>query len=198
MGMLLALGFMAVVPPCLYTCVALLMRHGRICLLTAHPDDEAMFFGPTLLVLTQPEAGNHVKILCLSTGEAGCLGHIRRKELIRKKKSYMKLGLRQESDIYMNGAYANFQDSPALDWGQDKIAALLEIQFASHQVQSKASNENVDVLITFDEHSVSTHPHHISFHYGATPVDLYTLSCVSIMWKCTNLMLMAVYPKHDK
>jgi len=40
----------------------------RILLLIAHPDDEAMFFGPTLLSLTRPELGNHIKILCLSSG----------------------------------------------------------------------------------------------------------------------------------
>lgn len=44
------------------------LRNKRICLLIAHPDDEAMFFAPTLLALTRPETGNHVKILCLSTG----------------------------------------------------------------------------------------------------------------------------------
>lgn len=45
----------------------------RICLLIAHPDDEAMFFAPTVLALTKPELGNHVKILCLSTGTATSL-----------------------------------------------------------------------------------------------------------------------------
>lgn len=44
------------------------LRNKRICLLIAHPDDEAMFFSPTVLSLTRPETGNHVKILCLSTG----------------------------------------------------------------------------------------------------------------------------------
>ena len=44
------------------------LRNKRICLLIAHPDDEAMFFSPTLLALTKPELGNHVKILCLSSG----------------------------------------------------------------------------------------------------------------------------------
>jgi LmbE family N-acetylglucosaminyl deacetylase len=41
----------------------------RICLLIAHPDDEAMFFAPTMLALTEPSLGNHIKILCLSSGE---------------------------------------------------------------------------------------------------------------------------------
>ena len=45
-----------------------IITNKRICLLIAHPDDEAMFFSPTLLALTEPELGNHVKILCLSTG----------------------------------------------------------------------------------------------------------------------------------
>jgi N-acetylglucosaminylphosphatidylinositol deacetylase len=44
------------------------LQNKRILLLIAHPDDEAMFFAPTLLSLTRPELGNHLKILCLSSG----------------------------------------------------------------------------------------------------------------------------------
>lgn len=44
------------------------LQNKRVCLVIAHPDDEAMFFAPTVLALTKPETGNHVKILCLSTG----------------------------------------------------------------------------------------------------------------------------------
>lgn len=44
------------------------LRGKRICLLIAHPDDEAMFFGPTVMALARPELGNHIKILCLSSG----------------------------------------------------------------------------------------------------------------------------------
>jgi N-acetylglucosaminylphosphatidylinositol deacetylase len=46
-----------------------MLRQKAIVLLIAHPDDEAMFFAPTLAALTRPEVGNHVKILCLSNGE---------------------------------------------------------------------------------------------------------------------------------
>lgn len=88
------------------------LRNKRICLLIAHPDDEAMFFAPTLLALTEPSLGNHVKILCLSSGrflrrgdvcdeaddagDADGLGATRTKELV---KSGMCLGLRQEEDV---------------------------------------------------------------------------------------------------
>lgn len=40
----------------------------RILLLIAHPDDEAMFFAPTIQALTAPRLGNQLKVLCLSTG----------------------------------------------------------------------------------------------------------------------------------
>lgn len=46
------------------------LRRKRICLLIAHPDDEAMFFAPTLLALTAKELENHVRILSMSTGSS--------------------------------------------------------------------------------------------------------------------------------
>jgi N-acetylglucosaminylphosphatidylinositol deacetylase len=74
------------------------LQNKRICLLIAHPDDEAMFFAPTVLALTRPETGNHVKILCLSSGNAAGLGETRKKELV---KSGMVLGLRDEDDVFV-------------------------------------------------------------------------------------------------
>jgi len=75
MDWLLTLGALVVLFPCayLYTVSVVAtrfptLRNKRICLLIAHPDDEAMFFAPTVLALTRPETGNHVKILCLSSG----------------------------------------------------------------------------------------------------------------------------------
>ena len=71
----------------------------RVLLLTAHPDDEAMFFAPTILalnsngrsnqvdasgqtVLSQPDqATPNLFSLCLSTGNADGLGAIRSEEL---------------------------------------------------------------------------------------------------------------------
>lgn len=40
--------------------------HGKkILLVIAHPDDEVMFFGPTLIGIT---SSNSVRVLCLSNG----------------------------------------------------------------------------------------------------------------------------------
>jgi N-acetylglucosaminylphosphatidylinositol deacetylase len=44
------------------------LRRKRIALLIAHPDDEAMFFAPTVLGLTDPDLENEISILCLSSG----------------------------------------------------------------------------------------------------------------------------------
>lgn len=74
------------------------LRNKRICLLIAHPDDEAMFFAPTVLALTRPGTGNHVKILCLSSGDAAGLGETRKRELV---KSGLVLGLRKGEDVFV-------------------------------------------------------------------------------------------------
>ena len=43
--------------------------HGKnILLVIAHPDDEVMFFGPTLIGITNSSAENSVRVLCLSNG----------------------------------------------------------------------------------------------------------------------------------
>lgn len=101
---IILLSVLTVGLPLLYTYVGSIyvksafpvLRNKRICLLIAHPDDEAMFFAPTVLALTRPETGNHVKILCLSTGDADGLGETRKKELV---KSGLLLGLKDESDV---------------------------------------------------------------------------------------------------
>jgi N-acetylglucosaminylphosphatidylinositol deacetylase len=66
----------------------------RILLLTSHPDDECLFFAPTLLALLRQGAcpqgvnasefrKNEVHSLCLSTGNAHGLGAVRAEELER-------------------------------------------------------------------------------------------------------------------
>lgn len=57
-------------------------------LVTAHPDDEVMFFAPTILALVS--MGVYVYALCLSIGNADSLGSIRKQELLN---SYASLGV---------------------------------------------------------------------------------------------------------
>lgn len=178
------------------------LRKKRICLLIAHPDDEAMFFSPTLLALTQPSLGNHVKILCLSSGDSEGLGATRKKEIA---KSGIALGLRTEDDVFVIES-AEFPDSIKIHWNQKSVVKLLFSAFASHLETSDGtsnpvSTATIDVLITFDSGGISGHPNHISLFHGArkfitllsqfelqNPVHLYTLTSVSFLRKYTAFL----------
>ncbi|KAI1093293.1 LmbE-like protein [Rostrohypoxylon terebratum] len=196
------LGVLVVVIPLLYIYTASVaqmrlptLRNKRICLLIAHPDDEAMFFAPTVLALTRPESGNHVKILCLSSGNADGLGEVRKKELV---KSGLLLGLKNEDDVLVIDS-PDFQDSMSITWDANKISTLLTSAFAPNLTQKSSSNSNptatIDALLTFDANGISSHPNHISLYHGArvfvssltrgkpgwaSPVDLYTLTTISL------------------
>ncbi|KAI1477326.1 LmbE-like protein [Daldinia eschscholtzii] len=208
------LGILAVILPLLYIYTASvsqtrlpMLRGKRICLLIAHPDDEAMFFAPTVLALTRPELGNHLKILCLSSGNADGLGEIRKKELV---KSGMLLGLNREDDVLVYDS-PDFPDSMTTTWEANKISALLNSAFGPRQNAQKSSssdnltapNATIDVIITFDSRGISSHPNHISLYHGArafissltrgkpgwaSPVDLYTLTTVGILRKYTGFL----------
>lgn len=177
----------------------------RICLLIAHPDDEAMFFSPTLSALTAPKLGNHIKILCLSSGNAAGLGETRKTELGASAKM---LGLRSESDVLVLEDEA-FPDSMTATWPKEKIMAVLSSAFVPASSASKAGTKSgppettIDVLITFDRGGVSSHPNHISLHHGARawlaglmagqsgwkrPCELYTLSSVGMMRKYMSFL----------
>ncbi|KAM0561466.1 hypothetical protein ACHAPJ_003349 [Fusarium lateritium] len=204
------LAGLAVVLPSIYMLTASVgqasfpaIKNKRICLLIAHPDDEAMFFSPTVLALTRPENGNHVKILCLSTGNADGLGDVRKQELV---KSGLALGLKDEDDVFVVDNPTEFPDSMTRMWDKNLIARLLGSTFAPNFGHERKNNmqptANIDILITFDSHGVSSHPNHISLYLGArsfiqalsnesewpSPVNLYTLTTVGIVRKYAAFM----------
>ncbi|KAJ5690166.1 N-acetylglucosaminyl-phosphatidylinositol de-N-acetylase [Penicillium macrosclerotiorum] len=182
----------------------------RICLLIAHPDDEAMFFSPTVLALTKPELGNHLKILCLSTGDADGLGETRKKEL---QKSAILLGVRSESDVFIVDDPTRFPDSMTATWAPEHVTSLLASAFSpdlaatlngtAKKNAKKAPTASIDVLLTFDERGISNHPNHRSLYHGAVhflrtlmadkegfacPVTLYTLTSTSIFRKYAGVL----------
>ncbi|KAI9795705.1 MAG: N-acetylglucosaminyl-phosphatidylinositol de-N-acetylase [Piccolia ochrophora] len=193
------------------------LRNKRICLLIAHPDDEAMFFAPTLLALTRPELGNHVKILCLSSDG---LGETRKEELV---KSALMLGLRSEDDVFIIED-PNFPDSMTASWDTKRISTVLTRAFVHDKTPKKPTKQTpnnppappptttttttIDALLTFDAHGVSSHPNHIALHLGArafladltrargagwkAPVLLYTLSTTALARKYLSLLDVAV------
>lgn len=186
------------------------LRQKRIVLLIAHPDDESMFFSPTLTRLTDPALGNHIKILCLSSGNADGLGEARKKEL---EVAASKLGLRKREDVFVMDEPSRFKDGMKEQWDDKEIAKVLAQAFAPDaqlpeagekmQKRQKSKDKNgpratIDALITFDRHGISSHPNHIALYHGAKtflttlmrdhsgyscPITLYTLQSINILRK---------------
>jgi N-acetylglucosaminylphosphatidylinositol deacetylase len=108
--------------------VPLTLRNKRIILLIAHPDDESMFFSPTLQALTSPALQNHLKILCMSTGDSEGLGETRKQEL---EKAALTLGVRRREDVFVLDD-ERFRDGMKEDWKAEDISRVLASAFAPH------------------------------------------------------------------
>ncbi|KEF53126.1 uncharacterized protein A1O9_11034 [Exophiala aquamarina CBS 119918] len=104
------------------------LRNKRIILLIAHPDDESMFFSPTLQALTHPALQNHLKILCMSTGDSDGLGETRRKEI---EAAAVTLGVRRKEDVFVLND-ARFKDGMNQTWRPEEIVRVLASAFAPH------------------------------------------------------------------
>ena len=116
----------------------------RICVVTAHPDDEAMFFSPTLAAVVP---SNDVFLLCLSSGDFDGLGETRKKEILKSARVF---GI--EEDRVRVVEHPELQDGMSNKWP----AAI-----AGKVIKSFVSENNIDTLFTFDSYGVSGHPNHI-------------------------------------
>ncbi|TFK26578.1 N-acetylglucosaminylphosphatidylinositoldeacety la se [Coprinopsis marcescibilis] len=130
--------------------------NSRILLLTAHPDDEAMFFAPTLLALASSQTGANKPLevfsLCVSVGNADGLGHIRPAELER---SLEILGVVHKNRRIVD--HPDLQDNFTALWDPKTIASVLHPYIIEHQI---------DTILTFDYGGISGHPNHRALQMG--------------------------------
>ncbi|XP_073421457.1 N-acetylglucosaminyl-phosphatidylinositol de-N-acetylase [Dendrobates tinctorius] len=117
-------------------------------LLIAHPDDECMFFAPTILGLFQEQ--RPLSVLCCSAGNYYNQGEIRKKELLH---SCAVLGIPPSNVTLID--HRDLPDSPTVKWDECLLSALI-----LNHIQEK----NIDLVITFDEGGVSGHYNHISLY----------------------------------
>lgn len=118
-----------------------------------HPDDEVMFFSPSLIEMIKPIHNNTVHLICFLDGgaEHASMGRIRSEELFHSARI---LGL----DSNNVKVLSTFKDGMNETWDSNAIrSALYDII---------NTNEQPLVLVTFDEHGVSNHPNHISLFHG--------------------------------
>lgn len=117
------------------------LKDHNILFITAHPDDESLFFIPLILML-QPT--NRLRLLCLSNGNYKGLGKLREAEL-GKAVQYLGLeGYRVVDDSLL-------QDGKNANWSQNVV---------SQYIQEEIHNHRITHVISFDPNGITGHPNH--------------------------------------
>jgi N-acetylglucosaminylphosphatidylinositol deacetylase len=164
----------------------------NVLLLTAHPDDECMFFAPTLLALVA--AGAHVHSLCLSVGNADGLGGVRKHELegsldvlgvppARRwavDRPYVPSAIPQHA--FALPRYRDLQDNITLDWDPRIVSSVIEPYVLAHNISTVRPSLHVRLshllifaqIITFDAGGISNHPNHRSLPLGVSHLLSHT------------------------
>ncbi|KAM5572895.1 hypothetical protein ABKV19_012782 [Rosa sericea] len=148
----------------------------NVLLVVAHPDDESMFFTPTINYLTS--RGHYIHILCLSIGDADGKGNTRKEELYQAsatlKVAHQHVKILDHPDLQVlldyatttffytilrvnNNIFLNPQDGFGKVWNHNLLAKIIE---------EEVVNQGIDLIITFDNYGVSGHCNHCDVHYG--------------------------------
>ncbi|KAL4238772.1 hypothetical protein ACF0H5_003479 [Mactra antiquata] len=120
----------------------------NVLFITAHPDDECMFFSPTILSLLRE--GHNIYLVCVTKGDYYGLGDIRRKEL---QASCTRLGIMPSHVTVIDDD--RFKDGPENVWDLDGLG---------ERILSVIKRVQAESIITFDKHGVSGHTNHISVY----------------------------------
>ncbi|TPX66141.1 hypothetical protein SpCBS45565_g04669 [Spizellomyces sp. 'palustris'] len=164
----------------------------RPLLVVAHPDDECLFFSPTMNAL-----GGVKGVLVLSTGNNYGIGDTRRRELMG---SCRELGVDEEHCTVLDFPYvawficdfrfsllssgivaSDIQDNPREWWPADRI---LEI------VTEHVKKTNADVIVTFDSGGTSGHINHRSVHRALvkSPIPTYSTTTIPLIRKYSSIL----------
>lgn len=130
------------------------IQNSNVYFIIGHPDDEVMFFSPSLIEMNKKKHNNRVKLICFSRGDAEneSMGKVRTEELFQSGRI---MGIR-DSDITV---LDKFKDGMDEKWDINDIKNTLD------SIIGPKHKEPL-VLVTFDEHGVSNHPNHISLYHG--------------------------------
>nr|XP_040036059.1 N-acetylglucosaminyl-phosphatidylinositol de-N-acetylase isoform X2 [Gasterosteus aculeatus aculeatus] len=117
-------------------------------LVTAHPDDECMFFAPTIIRLVELKANVH--LLCLSEGNYYNQGAQRRQELLN---SCAVLGIPDCRITIVD--HKKLPDDPKAEWSVSLVSSVIVHHMRAH---------SFNMVLTFDESGVSSHANHTAIH----------------------------------
>ncbi|KAE8440633.1 hypothetical protein EG329_007017 [Mollisiaceae sp. DMI_Dod_QoI] len=157
---------------------AALRRSKNLLIVTAHPDDETLFFAPSILgVLGNRETTGG--LLVLSNGNNYGLGDVRKLEL---KGACQVLGVAEDRCESLNRP--DLQDNPKKWWSEKAIISA---------VKEYVEKWHVDAIITFDDGGISGHINHRAVSsalqiYASSDTNApvtYLLSSVALLRKYT-------------
>ncbi|RVE63505.1 hypothetical protein OJAV_G00136840 [Oryzias javanicus] len=141
-------------------------------ILTAHPDDECMFFAPTIIRLREFNVGVH--LLCLSEGNYYNQGPERRHELLR---SCAVLGIPNSRITIIDDE--RLPDDPKAEWSTALISSVVAKHLRAH---------TFNLVLTFDGSGVSGHANHVAIYTAIR----YLVSTGEVPNECTFLSLVTV------
>ncbi|KAK5888038.1 hypothetical protein CesoFtcFv8_016580 [Champsocephalus esox] len=144
----------------------------RALVVTAHPDDECMFFAPTIIRLVELKASVH--LLCLSEGNYYNQGAQRKQELLN---SCAVLGIPDSRITIID--HKKLPDDPKAEWSVSLVSSLIVKHMREH---------SFNMVLTFDGSGVSGHANHTAIHKavsylastGQVPNDCCLLSLVTV------------------
>eukprot|EP00752_Nemacystus_decipiens_P014157 g12589.t1 len=123
---------------------------GPVGVVIAHPDDESMFYAPTLTALER--RGLRAAVLCLSSGDFYGLGQTRKRELV---KACGVLGVKEGDIVVIE--HPALQDGSTEAWPADTVASF---------VRDFVLKFGIKTILTFDKGGVSGHPDHVAVNRG--------------------------------
>ena len=155
----------------------------HLLLIVAHPDDECLFFSPTLRVL-QTQYHFQLSLVVFSRGNHVGLGEIRAMELLG---SCRALHIPPERCISLD--LPHIQDNPKVWWSEQKLIPIIE---------EYVNKWSIDVLVSFDDQGVSGHINHravssavrwLTHNQTRTKVKMsYQLKSVSLLRKYSSIL----------
>lgn len=149
----------------------------NVLLVVAHPDDESMFFSPTISYLTS--RGYNLHVLCLSIGDADGKGSIRKEELYLAC-AILKVPLQQVRCL----DHAELQDGFGKVWNHGLLANIIEEEVTKH---------GIDLIITFDDYGVSGHCNHRDVNHGVKKLLHNTSQRDIEAWELVSTNLLRKY-----
>jgi N-acetylglucosaminylphosphatidylinositol deacetylase len=149
-----------------------LKKKRNVCFLIAHPDDEAMFFGPSI----RQFSSNRLFILCMTSGNHYGLGELRKKELLQSCKCLV--GPKNLIDVKLVDE-SQLPDCPKTEW---------DLNLCSRIVSDYLTENKIDICVTFDKHGVSSHKNHCSLFLVVNRLKSNHQNTIFYVLKTTNFI----------